>query len=276
MNCTKKLKNTATNPYNPRLSRHPFTTSETSSKSVLHPEHILIPYQLSQLPAGPWLVFAPHADDETYGMGGTLLKARDERVETHLVVVTDGAMGGDSKNLVSTREKEVREAANALGVKTVQCWYEPDRGLVLNRSVIDKAMRAVTELSVVSVFFPGPLEIHPDHRATALLVWAALQKLSNGGHPVTAYAYEISTQNPVNHFVDITSQRAAKEEVMAIYASQNCQNNYQDLTLALNKARTFSLPVDVNYAEGFYQFSEEELRLPLIQVTHNIIDLYLC
>ncbi len=241
-----------------------------------HPEHILIPYQPSHLPAGSWLVFAPHADDETYGMGGTLLKARDAAVETHLVVVTDGAMGGDSKNLVNTREKEVREAASALGVETVQCWYEPDRGLNLNQSVIDKVIQAVTDLAPASVFFPGPLEIHPDHRATALLVWAALQKLVNGGHPATAYAYEITTQSPVNRFIDITSQTAAKEEVMAIYASQNSQNNYQELTLALNKARTFSLPAAVNYAEGFYQFSEEELRLPLIEVTHNIIDLYLC
>ncbi len=27
------------------------------------------------LPLGPWLVFAPHADDETFGMGRSLLKA---------------------------------------------------------------------------------------------------------------------------------------------------------------------------------------------------------
>ena len=41
---------------------------------MLNPEHMLLPYSLSDLPAGPWLVFAPHADDETYGMGGTLLR----------------------------------------------------------------------------------------------------------------------------------------------------------------------------------------------------------
>jgi hypothetical protein len=45
--------------------------------------------------------------------------------------------------------------------------------------------------------------------------------------------------------------------------------------LALNKARTFSLPGEVSFAEGFYRFSSEELSLPLKAVMHKIIDLYL-
>ena len=42
---------------------------------MLQPEHILVPFSVSELPPGPWLVFAPHSDDETFGMGGSLLKA---------------------------------------------------------------------------------------------------------------------------------------------------------------------------------------------------------
>jgi hypothetical protein len=61
---------------------------------------------------------------------------------------------------------------------------------------------------------------------------------------------------------------------MAVYASQNSQNNYEDIILALNKARTFSLPGEVSFAEGFYRFSSEELPLPLKAVTQKIIDLY--
>ena len=44
-------------------------------------EDVLIPFNTSPLPPGPWLVFAPHADDETFGMGGTLLKAKAQGVE---------------------------------------------------------------------------------------------------------------------------------------------------------------------------------------------------
>ena len=49
---------------------------------------MLIPFQTSELPLGPWLVFAPHADDETFGMGGSLLKAKKYGIETHLVAVS--------------------------------------------------------------------------------------------------------------------------------------------------------------------------------------------
>jgi len=33
-------------------------------------EHHLIPHQVSEIPPGPWLVFAPHPDDEDFTMGG--------------------------------------------------------------------------------------------------------------------------------------------------------------------------------------------------------------
>ena len=35
------------------------------------PESELIPYGSSELPPGPWLVFSPHPDDETFGLGGS-------------------------------------------------------------------------------------------------------------------------------------------------------------------------------------------------------------
>ena len=39
-------------------------------------ENELVPYKISDIPEGPWLTFAPHADDETFGMGGVLNTTR--------------------------------------------------------------------------------------------------------------------------------------------------------------------------------------------------------
>ncbi len=38
-------------------------------------EQQIVPYHTLPLPVaqGPWLVFAPHADDESFGMAGTLI-----------------------------------------------------------------------------------------------------------------------------------------------------------------------------------------------------------
>ncbi len=235
---------------------------------------MLIPFQASQLPLGPWLVFAPHADDETFGMGGSLLKAKKEDVETHLVVLTDGAFGGEREDLVKVREEEVNRAAQLLGIKSLHCWSEPDRGLDHNESLVGKITDTIRSLAPAAVFFPGPFEIHPDHRATAFLVWSALQQLRENGVSPEAIAYEIGVQNPVNLLIDVTDQYAEKKEAMAIYASQNNENNYEELVLALDKGRTFSLPAQVEFAEGFFRFQSKDMGLSLQEVTHKIVDLY--
>jgi LmbE family N-acetylglucosaminyl deacetylase len=242
---------------------------------MLNPEHILIPFETSPLPGGPWLVFAPHADDETYGMAGSLLKASEEGIQTHLVVLTDGALGGDTENLVDVRNSEVHQAAEILGINSVDSWQLPDRGLTVSEELVDRVCDKIREVGAGSVFFPGPLEPHPDHRTTALIVWAAIQKLGNDSATPNAYAYEIGVQNPVNLFIDITMQRPRKEQAMTVYASQNGENNYEELVLSLDKGRTFTLPAEVSHAEGFYLYSAEELATSLKEVTHKIIDLYL-
>jgi len=242
---------------------------------MLNPEHKLIPFNTSPLPPGPWIVFAPHADDETYGMAGSLLKASEEGIQTHLVVMTDGALGGDTENLVNVREREVHQAAEILGINSVDSWQQPDRGLTVSDELVDRVCNKIGEVGAASVFFPGPFEPHPDHRTTALLVWAAIQKLASKASTPNAYSYEIGVQNPVNLFIDITLQRPRKEQAMAVYASQNDVNNYEELVLSLDKGRTFTLPAQVSHAEGFYLYSKEELMTSLKEVTHNIIDLYL-
>ena len=241
---------------------------------MLNPEHVLIPFQASPLPPGPWLVFAPHADDETFGMAGSLLKAKTEGVETHLVVLTDGAFGGEREDLVKVREEEVNRAAQLLGIKSLHCWSEPDRGLDHNESLVGKITDTIRALAPAVVFFPGPFEIHPDHRATAFLVWSALQQLRGNGIVPEATAYEIGVQNPVNLLIDVTEQYAEKKKAMAIYASQNSENNYQELVVALDKGRTFSLPANVEFAEGFFRFQSKDLAFSLQEVTHKIVDLY--
>ncbi|MDG2422310.1 MAG: PIG-L family deacetylase [Gammaproteobacteria bacterium] len=241
---------------------------------MFNQENILIPFHASPLPKGPWLVFAPHADDETFGMGGSLLKAKKEGIETHLVVLTDGSLGGDAENLVQIRSGEVKLAAELLGLKSLQCWSELDRSLDLTEQVLEKVVRAILDLSPATVFFPGPLEIHPDHRATALLVWNALKRVRVKNLIPEPISYEIGVQNPINLLVDITGQSIEKQGVMEVYASQNQENNYPELVTALDKGRTFSLPKEIKYAEGFFRYQLKDLDVSLDEVTHLVIDLY--
>lgn len=246
-----------------------------TSHIMLNPEHHLIAFEPAALPPGPWLVFAPHADDETFGMGGSLLKAHAAGIATHVVVLTDGAMGGDAENLVAIRRDEVARATRILGVTSLQCWSEPDRGLAVTPAVIERIRQTITRLAPQSIFFPGPMELHPDHRAAALLVWAALQAMQPLSDARIIFSYEISVQNPANMLIDITAQIAAKQKAMAVYASQNDLNSYPELVLALDKARTFTLPGNVTHAEAFFRYDGNDLKNSLAAVLRAQIDAYL-
>jgi N-acetylglucosamine malate deacetylase 1 len=250
----------------------------------MHPEHYLVPYHSCELPPGPWLVFAPHADDETFGMGGALRLAANHGIDTHVVVLTDGALGGPQHAdaaqvaaLVARRQDEVRQACELLGVATVLVWDHPDRGLQSTRPLIDRITAAISDFRAGTVFFPGVLEIHPDHRATASVVWQALQqqRARAGGHTQPrAWSYEISVQSPLNRLLDISPVLSVKEQAMAVYASQNSQNNYQELILALNKARTFSLPASVSHAEAFFCYPDEDLNGSLYAAAEKALRRY--
>ena len=248
--------------------------SNPELNSELNPEHVLVPFSCSELPPGPWLVFAPHADDETFGMGGSLLRAKKAGIETHVVVLTDGALGGDRDDLVAIRQGEVEQAAKLLGLASLQCWSEPDRGLEQSEGLPERIAAVITDIKPASVYFPGPLEIHPDHRAAGFAVWAALQLVYKLGSKPQIISYEIGVQNPINFFIDTTQEIEEKEAVMALYASQNSENNYPELVVSLDKGRTLSLPQEVEYAEGFFRYMEKDLEISLREMTHHIINLY--
>jgi len=61
---------------------------------------------------------------------------------------------------------------------------------------------------------------------------------------------------------------------MTCYNSQNTENNYEDLVLALDKGRTFTLPPEVGHCEGFYEYTEKQRSRTLREVVLEITELY--
>lgn len=237
---------------------------------------------------GPWLVFAPHADDETFGMGGALIRAADAGIATYVIVLTDGSLGGSDPDIVAIRQRELQRAAVLLGLKGMDCWLEKDRGLSERPDLISKVAETIVERAPRSVFFPASFEPHPDHRITSRIVWQALQQLaqqnsqargsaaSGNAEPAlpTPFAYEIGCQSPVNVALDITPVVARKREVMLLYASQNAENDYPNLVEALNRGRTFSLPEQVKSAEAFYRYQRSEISRDLSSLNYEFVEKY--
>ena len=211
----------------------------------LSPETELIPYKPAGLPPAPWLVLAPHPDDETFGLGGTIVLATKASLPVKLVVVTDGQLGGES----SLRFKETLAAAKVLGISELEFWEIPDRKVQENRQIFRQKLKKILA-PFKTVFSPSLFEFHPDHRATTLLAAALLEE---EGWPGELWLYEIARQGEANRLVDITPVIETKKQAMKCYQSQLAQNAYFEVVLGLNRARSYTLaPAGVQYAEAFF------------------------
>ncbi len=237
-------------------------------------ESQLIPYEVAELPVerGPWLVFAPHADDESFGMGGTITKAVQAGIAVHLVVLTDGALGGTSVDLVEIRKGEANKAATLLGIQKPVFLGFPDRSLHLDEKTVRRVYEEISRIQPAAVFFPGCFELHPDHRTTALLVWEALKMCPQ--KQIVPVSYEVLVQSPANTLVDISPFVAQKNAVMSVYESQLSENRYIDIAMSLNKLRSLTLRGDISHAEAFYCFSLSNLENEYEQVIFGTLKAY--
>ncbi|MBT7307904.1 MAG: hypothetical protein HN842_06780 [Gammaproteobacteria bacterium] len=216
-------------------------------------EQDLIPYSSSPLPEGPWLVFAPHADDETFGMGGAILLATAAGMDIYVDVVTDGRAGGDGSDaLVHSRQQEAMDACSILGAKPPHFWGVSDRSVEATAEWIAIASQRIDEIKPKSLFFPSAFELHPDHRAVAFLVWEGAEQCGYSGRILS---YEISVQGVINLLLDTTLVVDQKQDVMRVYCSQLGENNYLDVIRSLDRMRTYTLPEKTTAAEGFYEYS---------------------
>lgn len=208
-------------------------------------EENLIPFACSPLPAGPYLVFAPHPDDETLGMGGTIARAADAGIPVEVVVLTDGAAGGARE----TRMEEAERAAAVLGVSKIHFWNLPDRKLHEVPLPETESTRLLETLNPQTVFLPSPQEYHPDHRsATARL----LSLMKRRGFDGEVWLYEISRQGEANRLIDVTGVTDRKIRAVRCYESQLAQNSYEAVALAINCARALTLPPPATHAEAFW------------------------
>lgn len=210
-------------------------------------ENALVPYTTSDIKVGRWIVFAPHADDESFGMGGTLLKGKKQGAEVVVVLMTDGALGGDK----GVRDQEFRSACDYVGASEIIFLDLPDRGIQVNSDNINMISELVESRDSDAVFFPSPEEYHPDHRSTA---WLVMRSLGNIHYRGEIFSYEVGNQSSINNLVDVTSEYEQKHALMSLYKSQLSQNNYIDVIKGINRSRTYTLPGTVTYAEGFFKY----------------------
>lgn len=177
----------------------------------------------------PFLVLAPHPDDESLGCGGLIAGGCRYHLDPVIVVLTDGgashsAPGWSRKRLAATRALEADCAAHSLGVPADRFFHlGASDGALDDDHRVAGQLRAILKITGARrVFVTDPLDSHPDHRAAFRL---AVQMVAEGLID-SLFTYPISQRfegGDTGRFLKlplVAADRARKAEAIACHRTQ--------------------------------------------------------
>lgn len=178
------------------------------------------------------LVMAPHADDETLGCGGTLLRHMALGDTVHWLLVTAMDPVGFSPERIASRRREIEAVSAAYGFSSVvELGFPTAR---LDTVPVDELVAAVGgtvgSIQPDVIYLPFPGDAHSDHRAVHT---AAVATTKWFRYPSVKRVLACETPSETdfglaadglpfrpNVFVDISPWLEAKIEIMRLYAGE--------------------------------------------------------
>jgi N-acetylglucosamine malate deacetylase 1 len=179
------------------------------------------------------LVIAPHPDDETLGMGGTILKHKGKGDHVHWLIVTNiNPDHGWEKDIVVARQSEIQKVAEKYEFSSVHKLDYPTTRLdeYPLRKLINSVSTIINLVKPDTIYLPNRSDIHSDHRITFDMVMACTKSFR---YPFIRrlLMYETLSETEFtpalpeklfapNIFVDISEYIEQKIEVIQIYKSE--------------------------------------------------------
>lgn len=193
------------------------------------------------------LCIAPHADDESIGMGATLYKySKNFKV----VCLTNGAKGIKylpPEEAVKTRRDELSCAMEKAGIKDFEVLDINDKNVINEYDKFSKIDISKYDY----IFIPNILDQHMDHKAVSLNLYKLLIEKKHKPD-VKIMLYEVwSSLTMPNVYVDISDLIEKKKELINCHKSQVEQKDFTTKAVAINSYR--GLSHDIGYAEAFVQ-----------------------
>ena len=210
------------------------------------------------------LIIAPHPDDAELGMGGAILKHREEGQRVGVLDLTDGEPTPHGSP--QTRAAETAAATDILGLDWRGQLGLPNRSLEATLDARRRLAEVIRRLKPKWLFAPYWIDAHPDHVAATQLVeaarfWAKLTKTDMEGephHPQRIYNYfcvHLKLAPQPDFVLDISQQWDQKLAAIRCYHSQFLEGRPTTAPTFLDQLRDqaayWGHAIGVNYGEPF-------------------------
>jgi N-acetylglucosamine malate deacetylase 1 len=170
------------------------------------------------------VVTGGHPGDPEYGCGGTVARLTDIGHDVVLFYLNKGQKGIPRKPPEEAGAIRVAEAGKASAILKATPLFAShmDGSAVIDDQHYDEFHQALAARNPDAVFTQWPLDNHPDHRATFMLVYGAWERMQRS---FALYYYEVSNgedtvQFAPTQYVDITQTVERKRLACYAHASQ--------------------------------------------------------
>lgn len=219
-------------------------------------ERAPLPLVEAALPHARVLVFAPHADDDVIGCGGTAALHALQGDPVRVTVIYDGIEGDPKRRyapeeLAELRRAEARRGGAHLGLADYEFWSYPEGhepGLEELVAPLQRVAAGVRAFKPDQVYAPWVGEHHVDHHVAARVVRMGLWLAGFGG---PAWGYEVWTPLVATRVVDITPVYARKVAALREHKSQLEYTDHVHKALGMHAQRSLYLSGGARYGEAF-------------------------
>lgn len=170
------------------------------------------------------LIIAPHQDDETIGLGGTISKLSSLKIKIDLVYLTDGRIINDESNISDIRKKEANELKKIFKLNYVDFVNNRNDTLYNNLEYTVHYLKNNINLEEYDAcFLTSTFDCHKDHRASFDII-KTLCKENQFRESIIFYMYDInnSIQGKILNCISILDDKELSDKWKAynIFKSQ--------------------------------------------------------
>ncbi len=208
------------------------------------------------------LIIAPHVDDETIGLGGTLIKHRNLGFNGTLVYVADGSGAVSNlseEDLINVRKEEARKIASIYGIEDLYFLDHKDCNVNFkDQKSVDKILKILKELNPDRIYTPFLLDGHVDHINSTKLLLRALSIWNRSFDNI--WMYEVNTPNDlriINRVISLNKKEFKEKEQMYKYFKSQGVMGFDAYSLLDKRKALLTKNINTYAAEVFIKLSLE-------------------